>query len=158
MLDKTGVCDGVRGRSFRSETIDRRRPPPPERKNTGRTEFVRPMPPYIIINLYANSSGKSLIFQGENTELSRRNKYSDYNSLFKIFRCIIFPKGTISSRFGTAGLSEPQIATVRSEPGTGDSAAHATAVLRRCDAPGITLPALRYSCSGSAVPRAPAAA
>ena len=46
--------------SFRFEMI------PPERKNIGRTESARPMPPYIIINLYANLPKKDFGFSTQN--------------------------------------------------------------------------------------------
>ena len=46
--------------SFRFEMI------PPERKNIGRTESARPMPPYIIINLYANLTKKDFGFSTQN--------------------------------------------------------------------------------------------
>ena len=46
--------------SFRFEMI------PPERKNIGRTDSVRPMPPYIIINLYANLPKKDFGFSTQN--------------------------------------------------------------------------------------------
>ena len=46
--------------SFRFEMI------PPESKNIGRTESARPMPPYIIINLYANLPKKDFGFSTQN--------------------------------------------------------------------------------------------